>query len=109
MAIKSINLRLDEEAHGRLEALARKAGKTKTGIIRQLIMGRSLGDRTGRQVLAKLSQLGGLLAHCATELRDKDEGMGQFVVIGNQIREMALTLSIKDDEDEDAQETNDRL
>lgn len=109
MATKSMNLKLDDEAREKLEALARKAGKTKTGIIRQLIMGRSLGDRTGKQALAKLMQLGGLLAHCATELRDKDAGMGQFVVIGNQIRELALTLSIKDEANEETESSYDNL
>lgn len=72
-------------------------------------MGRSLGDRTGKQVLSRLSQLGSLLAHCASILKDKGENLDQFISIGTEIREIALTLSIGDEEDENAQDAIDSL
>ena len=102
MASKGMNLQLDDETREKLEALSRKSGKTKTAVIRQLILGRSLGDRTGKQVLARLNQLGNLLRHCASILKDRGEGVSDFVAIGTEIREIALKLSIKDGNDESA-------
>lgn len=105
MANKGLNLQLDEEAREKLEALARKSGKTKTAVIRQLILGRPLGDRTDKQTLAKLTQLGGMLGHLASVLAGKEGA--EVVAMGIEIREMALKLSVKEEEHEE--DANDHL
>lgn len=91
---KGMNLQLDDEARERLEALAERSGKTKTAVIRSLIMGRAMPNRERRLVLARLSQLGAVLRHCAVELMEKGDGMEDFARAGSEIREIALRLAM---------------
>lgn len=104
--MRRVNFDCNDEELARLAELARKAGKTQAAVMRRLIMGRPLGDATARQTLARLSQLGALLTHCARELSEKGEGIAEFVAIGTEIREIALRLAANgpaagmEDEDE---------
>lgn len=99
--MRKMNLELDDYDFARLEYLAEKAGSSKVAVLRKFLRGGRATDRTERQTLARLSQLGALLRHCAEVLKDRGEGIGDFIAIGTEIREIALKLS-RGENDENA-------